>query len=192
MNKLYGIIVFGTNGSGKTTLGRELARFLNFNHIDHEKYAFNESEIPYTNPRSGEECIDMMLADIEKHGSFVISAVTGDFGKKIVQLYKLAVFMSVPHELRIERIKQREIERYGNRVLEGGDMYEQTQKFYDFIATRPLARIEKWAESLICPIIHMDGTNDYRQATADIANRFYMEIGQLCVQEKGAQFGMDN
>jgi len=36
MCKPQGIIVFGANGSGKTTLGRELARILNFKHMDIE------------------------------------------------------------------------------------------------------------------------------------------------------------
>lgn len=36
MDKPQGIIVFGANGAGKTTLGRELARILNFKHMDHE------------------------------------------------------------------------------------------------------------------------------------------------------------
>jgi len=39
---MNGILLFGANGSGKTTLGRELARILNFKHIDHENYAFEE------------------------------------------------------------------------------------------------------------------------------------------------------
>ena len=34
MNKPHGIIVFGANASGKKTVGRELARVLNYKHID--------------------------------------------------------------------------------------------------------------------------------------------------------------
>ena len=171
MSKPRGIIIFGANGSGKTTLGRELARILVFKHIDHEDYAFNQSEIPYTNPRSEEECVELIHADIQKYGSFVISAVTGNFGDEIVQLYELAVFLSAPHELRMERINKREIERFGDRVLKGGDMYERQQKFHDFVANRSLSRIEQWAETLSCPVMHMDGTNDYKQTVADIVNR---------------------
>ena len=93
MNAPHGIIVFGANGSGKTTIGRELAHILKFKHMDHEAYAFRESEIPYTDPRSNEECIELMFADIEKHRQFVLSAVTGDFGEIIPQFYRLAVYI---------------------------------------------------------------------------------------------------
>lgn len=176
MNKPHGIIIFGANGSGKTTLGRELAHILNFKHLDHEDYAFNESVIPYTKPRSDEECIKIMLADIEKYGSFVISSVTGDFSDKIVKLYDLAVFISVPMEIRIERIKQRTHEKYKERICEGGDMYEQHLKFIDFVASRDLSRIEQWARTLSCPVICIDGKEDWRINAVNIAEHFMIEI----------------
>lgn len=182
MGQSHGIIVFGANGSGKTTLGRELARILGFRHIDHEDYAFHKSDIPYTNPRSKEECTARMLADIQRYGSFVLSSVTGDFGKEITSLYDFAIFLSAPHDLRIERIKQREALRFGDRVLKGGDLYEQQQKFQDFVALRPLSTIEQWAENLNCPVMKVNGTKDWRVNAADIAdfyNARFKSIGLL-------------
>ncbi len=172
MNKSHGIIVFGANGSGKSTFGRELARVLNFKHMDIEDYYFEKSEIPYTTARSQEDCLNRMLADM-KNNSFVLSAVTGDFGEEISSRYDLAVFLSVPMETRMERIEQREYEKHGERVRTGGDMYEQHLKFVDFARTRNLSKLDKWAETLNCPVIRVDGTKDYRQTAAEIANRFY-------------------
>lgn len=179
MKKPYGIIVFGANGSGKTTLGRELASILGLKHMDIEDYVFAKSDIPYTNEHSREECISLMLDDIKKYRKFVISAVTGDFGKEISQFYKLAVLISVPKEIRMERIKRREIERFGDRVLKGGDMYEQRQKFHDFVTSRPLERIERWAETLTCPILRIDGTKDYRKTAADIAAFYHNQTEKI-------------
>ena len=172
MSEPHGIIVFGANGSGKTTFARELTRILNFTHMDIEPYAFRESELPYTDQRSHEECIALMLADIKKHRSFVISAVTGDFGDTIPLFYELAVLISTPIDTRIKRIEQRAYERYAERVREGGDMYEQNLKFIDFVASRSLARIEQWAQTLTCPVIRIDGTLDWRINAADIAKQF--------------------
>jgi len=152
-----GIILFGANGSGKTTLGRELARALNFKHMDIEGYYFHEAEIPYTKPRSREECAALMLADIHKHGFFVLTACTGDFGDEITQYYKLAVYLSAPKDLRMKRIQQRSFGQHGERVLEGGDMHEQDQGFRAWAATRDLTKIDEWAKTLACPVIHADG-----------------------------------
>ena len=172
MSKPHGIIVFGANGSGKTTLGRELARILNFKHIDHEDYCFEKSETPYTISRPREECEALMLDDIEKYRSFIISACTGDFGDKITQFYELAVYISAPLDIRMERVKQRDYEKYGERVSKGNNMYEQQLNFYDFVANRPLSRIEQWAETLTCPVIRIDGTEDWRINSANIAERY--------------------
>lgn len=167
-----GIIVFGANGSGKSTLGRELARVLNFKYMDIEDYHFIKSEIPYTVERSSEDCLNLMLADIEKYHSFVISAVTGDLGREILSMYELAVFMSAPLETRIERVKQRAYEQHGKRVCKGGDMYEQQLKFVDFVASRSLSRIEQWAETLACPVIHVDGTKPISENAEWIAKQY--------------------
>ena len=172
MSKPRGIIIFGANGSGKTTLGRELARILNFKRMDIEDYYFQESEIPYTKPRSHEDYLNLMLTDIEKHGSFVLSSVTGDYGDIIPQFYVLGVYVSAPLELRMERIKQRAFNQHGERVLKGGDMYESEQKFFDFAASRPLAPIEQYAETLKCPVIRVDGTVDWRTNAANIAEKW--------------------
>jgi len=113
-----------------------------------------------------------MLGDIEKYRSFIISACTGDFSEKITQFYELAVYISAPLDIRMERVKQRDYEKYGERVSKGNNMYEQQLNFYDFVANRPLSRIEQWAETLTCPVIRIDGTEDWRINSANIAERY--------------------
>ena len=169
MNNPHGIIVFGANGSGKTTLGRELAHILSFKHMDVEDYHFEKSDIPYTVERSRDDCLKLMLADIEKYTSFVITAVTGDFGDVIPTYYKLAVLITAPREIRIERVKQRALDQHGDRVRAGGDMYESNAKFIDFVSSRSLSGIDQWAETLTCPIIRVDGTIDWRVNAANAA-----------------------
>ncbi|MDL2287040.1 AAA family ATPase [Eubacteriales bacterium OttesenSCG-928-G02] len=172
MDKPHGIIVFGANGSGKTTLGRELARVLDFKHMDIEDYAFEKSKVPYTVERPREDCLNLMIADIEKHGSFVLSAVTGDFGDIITKYYDLAVYLSAPLDLRIERIKQRAYEKHGDRIRESGDMYEQHLSFVDFASSRSLTPIKQWAETLSCPVIRIVNTEDWHITAVEIAKRF--------------------
>ncbi len=167
-----GIIVFGGNGSGKTTLGRELARVLKYKHIDIEDYYFNDAEIPYSAPRSREECIALMLEDIEKYGSFVLSSVRGNLGEKIPSMYECAVYLSAPLEIRLDRVKKRAYEKFGNRVLKGGDMYEQEQRFFDVVASRSLEDIERWAETVACPVIKIDATKPIKENVEYIVSQY--------------------
>ena len=140
--------------------------------MDIETYAFEPSDVPYTRPRTREECAALMLADIERHGSFVLSACHGDFGGAVARFYALAVCVTAPLDLRMERIKRRAREQYGERVLKGGDMYEQQLKFEAFAASRPLSRIEQWARTLACPVVRVDGTADFRGNAAEVAERY--------------------
>lgn len=153
-----GILVFGANGSGKTTLGRELAQAMHCKHMDIEAYHFRPSAAPYTETRPRDECIRLMLADMQRYRTFVLSAVTGDFGEPIESLYGLAVYLSAPLAVRLARIRQRADRQYGERVCAGGDLYEQQRRFEAFVAARPLSGIEQWAETLTCPVMRVDGT----------------------------------
>jgi shikimate kinase len=173
-----GIVVFGANGSGKSTLGRELAHILQYRYMDIEDYYFVKSEIPYSVARSREECLSLMLDDIEKHHSFVISTVIGDFGEEIKAMYECAVFMSAPLEIRLERIKQRSYKQHGERVCDGGDMFDQEKRFYDFVASRSLSEVEDWAKTLLCPIIRVDGTKPVHENAQWIASQ-YQELHTL-------------
>jgi len=175
MTEPCGIIVFGANGSGKSTIGSELARILNFKHMDIEEYCFKESEIPYTNARSHEEYIELMLADIERYRLFVVSAVIGDLCEKISSFYKLAVFLFASIEVRMKRIEQRENNKFGNRVREGGDRHEQHLKFINFAASRDLTKIDAWKKTLTCPIINIDGEKDWR-ANAALISEYWRRL----------------
>jgi len=167
-----GILVFGANGSGKTTLARAVARVLDCKHMDIEMYRFAESSIPYTKERPREDCLRLMRVDIEKYGLFVLSAVTGDFGGGIEPFYALAVHITAPKELRMARIAERAYAQHGERVRPGGDMAEGHARFMDFAASRDLSRIDKWAETLDCPIMQVDGAIDWSVNAARIATRF--------------------
>lgn len=172
MHTPRGILIFGANGSGKTTLARELARILTFPHMDIEDYHFAPADMPYTAPRPREECLALLRADMEKHGAFVLSAVTGDFGDVIPSWYALAVQLSAPVNLRMQRIEAREHARHGARILAGGDMHAQHRRFVDFAASRDLAAIDRWAQGLACPVMRVDGAADWRENAVRVAERY--------------------
>ena len=66
--------------------------------------------------------------------------------------------MDVPEEIRIERGKNRSFQKLGNKMLFGGNLYKQEERFFDLVKSRSENTVEKWIQSLNCPIIRIDGT----------------------------------
>ena len=177
MSNPHGIILLGANGSGKSTLGRELAHVLNFVHLDVEDYYFYKTDIPYTSERPHHERNELMLADMKKYGSFVVSGDISGWNDDFLPVFDLAVLLKAPKAVRIKRIEEREYARWGNRVQIGGDMYESNQNFKRFAANRDAIELEQRVDRYPCPVIEIDSTEDYRKTASDIAERFYTKPG---------------
>ena len=169
----HGIILLGANGSGKTTLGRELARVLNFAHLDVEDYYFYKTDIPYTSERPHNERNELMLSDMRKYGSFVVSGDISGWSDDFLPFFDLAVLLRAPKDERKKRIEERDYARWGDRVQIGGDMYESQQSFKRFAANRDTDELERQVERYPCPLIEIDSTEDYRKTAANITERFY-------------------
>ena len=166
-----GILVMGGNGCGKTTLGKRVAALLGCPHIDMEDYAFEPSEIPYARPRPRQEVCALIVSQLRAHPRFVFSAVNGDMGEEINALYDFIVYIHAPLAVRMARMQKRSLERFGSRVLEGGDMYESEQAFVRFAAGRSLEKAERWASRMRCSVFHVDGTQPIETNTQLIVKR---------------------
>ena len=126
----YGICVCGLNGSGKTTLAAALAEELHYKHMDVEHYYFTSADNPYALSRTREEVEQLLLEDIKQNPRFVFSAVNGNMTEEINACYRVVIYLEVPHDERMRRIRQRALDRFGDRILVGGDMYEQEEAFF--------------------------------------------------------------
>lgn len=154
-----GILVCGLNGAGKSTLGKALAKKLNFYFIDNEDLYFpkTDSHYTYAAPRSREEVEKLLLNKIKVHENFVFASVKGDYGRDVLSFFEYAILIDVPREIRIERVKNRSFQKFGNRMLSGGDLYEQEELFFEFVKSRAENTVEKWIQSISCPVIRIDG-----------------------------------
>lgn len=153
-----GILITGLNGCGKSTVCKILADRLNYYSMDVEDYYFIKSDTPYSKFHTLEQTKQLMLKDIQKHGDFVLATVNCDWGEEISSMCKLAVLLSAPLDLRMKRIKNREYDKFGNRVLEGGDLYASQQKFHNKVLARGDEHMVKQIQFIKCPIIEVDAT----------------------------------
>ena len=172
-----GVAVVGLNGCGKTTLGRALARELGAFRMDVEDYFFPPSDaVPFTVSRTKDEARRLLLADMDKHPRFVLSLVNGDWCEGLPTRLRCAVFLSAPKEVRLARIEDRERLRFGDRVLPGGDMYEQQWAFRAYVAGRTEAPIDRWLKSAGLPVLRLDTCRSIEDNTAR-ASAFCRALG---------------
>lgn len=155
-----GIMVCGLNGAGKSTLGKTLAERLGFYFIDNEELYFPKTDpnYLYTSPRTKAEVEDLLFEEIQAHEDFVFASVKGDYGERIYPFFRYAVLIEVPKEIRVPRVRQRSFQKFGDRMMPGGDLWEQEERFFEFVASREENVVERWLSALHCPVIRVDGT----------------------------------
>ena len=157
------IHIFGASGSGTTSIANAVCEKLGYKHFDTDNYYWLKTKIPFTEVRHTEERLEMMSKDLSNNGKWVLSGSLDGWGNPLVPLFQLVVFVYVSTDIRIERIKKREQNRYGKDVLPGGSRYQSTKEFIDWAAGydsglltgRSLPRHNKWLASLECKVIRI-------------------------------------
>ena len=155
-----GILICGLNGAGKSTLGKALAEKLHFYFIDNEDLYFPKTDpnYMYASPRTREEAKKLLFREIKAHENFVFASVKGDYGEEIYPFFQYVILIDVPKDIRMERVKKRSFQKFGNRMLPGGDLHEQEEGFFEFVKSRAENTVKEWVQLLSCPIIRIDGT----------------------------------
>ena len=105
------------------------------------------------------------MGDVDNCAHFVLSGSLGMWGEPFMPFFDLAVFVTAPASVRIERLHKRELARFSQRILAGGDMYKEHMEFlswaerYDTMEPpeRCLMLHERWAATLTCPVLRLDG-----------------------------------
>lgn len=162
------IHIFGASGAGTTTLARKTASETGFFHMDTDDYFWLPTEIPFTVKRPADERLILMKKDIEENENVVLSGSLTGWGDPLIPFFTLAVRIETDTETRIERLKEREYARFGDRIREGGDMYKAHLEFLDWAAgyddggleMRSRRHHDCWQKLLKCPLLILDGAND--------------------------------
>lgn len=165
-----GVLICGLNGCGKSTLGRALAEKIGFHFLDSENLYFSESQadMPYAYPRPQEEVERLLREEVVQHPNFVFAAVKGNYGQELLTKYTYVVAIEAPREIRAQRLRERSFQKFGSRMLMGGDLYLQEEAFFQMAASRQEDFVEKWLESVRCPVIRVDGTKPVAENVAYI------------------------
>lgn len=154
------IIICGLNGAGKSTLGRALANELGWHFLDIEDYYFSENteDYKYEVSRTKEEVSLLLAKDLKSYDNVVFTAVKGNYGEEVTAIFTSAIFVSTPKEVRMRRVRERSYEKFGDRILPSGDIYEKEESFFEMVEKRSEDEVRNWLVTMDIPVLEMDGT----------------------------------
>lgn len=170
------IDILGASGSGATTVGRALATALGVPHFDSDDYYHAPSDPPFQRPRAADERHARITGDLSRAGSWVLSGGVAGWEPYPELGFTLIVFLWAPAAVRIERLRRRERERFGARVLPGGDMHAAHEEFIAWAARydagdvegKTLARHEAYVAGQSCPVLEYREERGVGEIVAEI------------------------
>lgn len=156
----------GASGSGTTTLGRALAARSGYAHLDADAYFWESTQPPFQVIRSKPERLARVVPDLAGVETSILSGSIVGWDAALEDSIDLIIFLSIPAEIRLARLRAREIERCG----------KVNEEFITWAARhenggmdlRSRARHEPWLAHRRCPIIRLDGDLTTEQRLAAI------------------------
>lgn len=160
------IHIFGASGSGVTTTGKILSEKLSLTYFDSDSYFWETTETPFTVKRNPDERNASIKTDLNNAKNWILGGSTFGWGENVFPDFDLVVFLWIPPTIRIERLKKRELERYGNIIYTDPARIKQFEDFIEWatdydnhtgIAGRNFNAHEKWLKTIPFPILKISG-----------------------------------
>lgn len=168
--------IFGASGSGATTLGRALSAHLPHAVLDGDDYFWSHK---FDEARPPQERARLLREETERHERWILTGAVCGWGDEFKSRFDFVVFLHVPPEERLNRLRAREVQRYGEEALPGGAGYEASQAFLEWASlydhageeVRSLKQQESWMEELTCPILRLEGAGSVEERVAQVLKR---------------------
>ncbi len=172
--------LLGASGSGVTTLGLSLAAELGVTYFDSDDYFWLDTVTPFTQRRDPVERNRRIRTDLDKAGSWILGGSVIHWGEGLFPVFDLVVFLYIPAELRIARLKERELDRYGEVIYTDPVRREQLDRFlawaadydrHEGIANRTLQVHLDWMASTRSPVLEIRGDRSNESRMAMVLDR---------------------
>lgn len=69
----------------------------------------------------------MLQNDMERAEDWIFASVKGNYGEQIESLFSHAILIDVPKKIRMQRVWDRSYNKFGDKILAGGELYEREQ-----------------------------------------------------------------
>lgn len=149
------LLITGASGSGTSTLGRALSESVGGEHFESDDYFWLPTSPPYQKRRDSGERLHALMADLRASSAPVLSGSIVAWGQDAEDFFDLIVFLYVDVELRLERLTNREFERFGRvspELLKWASEYDTVSR-----EERSLAVHKGWLANRKCPVLQLVG-----------------------------------
>ena len=126
------IHLFGASASGVTTLGHALAKKLNIPYFDSDQYFWLPTDPPFTSKRNPEERNQLIKTALTDTDHWIFGGSSVSWGNNVFPEFDLIVFLWIPPDVRLKRLKEREFERYGSAIYNDPNRNKNYQEFMDW------------------------------------------------------------
>lgn len=160
------IHIFGASGSGVTTLGKALSEQLNIEYFDSDDFFWLKTEVPFTE-KQNPEIRNTTVSDIlHTTDSWIFGGSIIHWGENIFPPFDLVIFLYLPPEIRMERLRKREFERYGEEITVNPERAVKSEEFIEWakdydhdtgIANRTLNAHREWLTGTDVPLLEISG-----------------------------------
>lgn len=166
------IHITGASGSGVTTTGQQLASRLHIPLIDTDDIFWLPTDPPYQSKRARSDRAGVLDRQLDDACGWVLAGSLDGWGDFLIPRFDLVVFLHVPTQIRVERLRKRERHRFGAALDPGGAMHDQHRDFLEWAAGyefgdhqsgRSLQRHRDWMTRLACPVLALDGNVETEQ-----------------------------
>jgi adenylate kinase family enzyme len=172
------ILVMGAAGSGKSTLGAALAKVLGYRYADTDDMCWAPSDPPFTKKRDREEQLRLLKATLNGNECCIVSGSFSGWGDRISADYDAVIWLVTSVGVRLERLRAREAQRYGEAILPGGKQHGAHEAFMTWAASyetrteegRCLSRDMAWFDAQRCPALRLDGALSLDDQLAIVLN----------------------
>ena len=162
MTEYTRIHILGASGAGTSTLGQELAGVLPHIHLDSDNYFWKQK---FTLQSDVVSRISRLEHDLSTQEPWILSGAICGWGDVFIPYFDLVIFLWIPQEIRLDRLRVREAARYGDEIKPGGSKYEAAQAFLNWAALYDTAGVEvrskvlheQWMSQLECPVLRIEG-----------------------------------